>query len=135
MSSNPAPTKTCLVCGIDVSNKPRVKDSQSRYTCKDCLDRAAKAKQAQQQAKDPKAAAGSQGNDKAEQATADNAFLLDLGKPAIKEGHHACPNCGKPISDEAKICINCGMNQQTGQRLHVNVLKPKDDKKSKPPRR
>lgn len=131
MSSTPAPAKTCLICGLDVSDKPRAKDAQGRYTCKECLDRALKAKAAQQQAKAPPKAPAASSPKAADEPVANNAFLLDLGKPAIKAGQHACPNCAKPVMDDAKICVNCGMNQQTGQRLHIQVQRPDSKPKSK----
>lgn len=134
MSSTPAPVKTCLICGLDVSNKPRVKDSQGRYTCKECLDRAVKAKAAQQQARSPSpapAAPGSPAPAPADEPVTSNAFLLDLGKPSLKDGQHACPNCARPVMNDAKICVNCGMNQQTGQRLHIQVHKPETKTKPK----
>lgn len=37
-------TKTCIVCQTDCTNKPRIKDSQGRYCCKDCADRKRAAK-------------------------------------------------------------------------------------------
>jgi hypothetical protein len=33
MSAAATPTKTCMICGVDVSGKPRVKDAQGRYAC------------------------------------------------------------------------------------------------------
>ncbi len=38
-------TKTCIVCHSDCTNKPRIKDSQGRYCCKDCAERKKAAKQ------------------------------------------------------------------------------------------
>lgn len=37
-------TKTCIVCKQDCTAKPRIKDSQGRYCCKDCADRKLAAK-------------------------------------------------------------------------------------------
>lgn len=34
-----SPAKICTVCGIDCSSKPRTKDPQGRYTCRECYDR------------------------------------------------------------------------------------------------
>lgn len=131
MSASSTPAKVCLICGLDVADKPRVKDAQGRYTCKECLDRAQKAKQAQQQAKSPAARGPNAETGVASEGAVDNSFLLDLGKPALKEGQQPCPNCAKPMAQEAKICVNCGMNLQTGQRMHVQVMKAPADKKAK----
>ncbi len=33
------PAKTCIKCGQDCSGKPRTKDAQGRYTCRECYDK------------------------------------------------------------------------------------------------
>ena len=37
-SRQPAQGKICIRCGLDCSNRPRTKDLQGRYTCRDCYD-------------------------------------------------------------------------------------------------
>jgi hypothetical protein len=32
---------------------------------------------------------------------------------------NACPGCGKPLAAEAVLCVNCGFNRETGERLET----------------
>lgn len=41
------PAKTCIKCGQDCSGKPRTKDAQGRYTCRECFDKLTAARAAQ----------------------------------------------------------------------------------------
>ncbi len=41
------PAKTCIKCGQDCSGKPRTKDPQGRYTCRECYDKVTAARAAQ----------------------------------------------------------------------------------------
>lgn len=36
----------------------------------------------------------------------------------------ACPDCGNPITPNAVICINCGLNLKTGQHLQTKLESP-----------
>lgn len=121
-----AVAKMCVICGQDVGKKPRTKDSQGRYTCKECLDAAAKAKSAQERARAPVAEApAALKDDGAIPLAADNSFLLDLAAHKLKPGEQPCPSCGRGMSPDARLCVHCGFNTQTGQRMFVNVLQPK----------
>lgn len=125
---NAAPSpKICTVCGQDCSNKPRTKDAQGRYVCKECMQRAQSAQLAKQDAAKPKAAgaAGAAAGAAAAGDQGDNAFLLDIVEaPKVREGQKPCPACGKGINEGAVLCTSCGFNLKTGERALVNVLKP-----------
>lgn len=125
---NAAPSpKICTVCGQDCSNKPRTKDAQGRYVCKECMQRAQSAQLAKQDAAKPKAAgaAGATAGASAAGDQGDNAFLLDIIEaPKVREGQKPCPACGKGINEGAVLCTSCGFNLKTGERALVNVLKP-----------
>src|SRR5436190_11991087 len=120
--------KLCTVCGIDCSGKPRIKDQQGRYICKECFD---KAKQTRQTQTNPvPAAVGTAGTAEAP-TEGDNSFLLDLASTkgsAGLQGSKPCPECGRAMSTNAVICIGCGFNTGTGKRVPVRVIKAKKAK-------
>lgn len=113
--------KICTVCGIDVNGRPRVKDAQGRYVCKDCFDKAKAAKSASQPAAPaPKSAAPADG---------DNSFLLSMGGAAAATGGmKPCPECGRALNEKAVVCTGCGLNIETGKRLKIKVTKEKAPK-------
>lgn len=116
-------TKTCTVCGIDVTGKPRTKDAQGRYICKDCFD---KARATQSALKNPPPPPGAAQSGSASPAIEDNSFLLGMGaKNAIAEsGTKPCPECGRALTTDSVVCVGCGYNTATGKRMAVRVLKP-----------
>jgi hypothetical protein len=123
--AEPAVAKLCTVCGIDCSGKPRIKDQQGRYICKECFD---KAKQTRQTQKNPAPAAagdaGGAGSDAP--AEGDNSFLLGIGKASSGlQGTKPCPECGRAMGTDAVVCIGCGYNATTGKRHVVKVVKTK----------
>ncbi len=56
---------------------------------------------------------------------------LDLVEPEamdlslLAEGHAVggtqCPGCGAELAEGAALCVGCGFNRKTGQRMHVQV--------------
>ncbi|GJQ30723.1 MAG: hypothetical protein HBSAPP03_26070 [Phycisphaerae bacterium] len=125
-------TKVCSVCGIDVSNRPRVKDAAGRYMCQDCLQKA-KAARGAQTAPKPKPPATTTASPTGED---DNSFLLSLGgKDSVaSKGVQLCPECGRAMDHGAVVCVGCGYNTSTGKRLQVKVQKaekPKGEAKAK----
>jgi len=122
--------KSCSVCGMDVSNKPRVKDAQGRYLCKECFDKA-KAAVERRNATPPAPAAKAGGKDQVD--LADNSFLLDMGKKdsVSQSGTKPCPECARPLNPNATVCVGCGLNLETGKRLQVKVVKAKAEKGEK----
>jgi type IV secretory pathway VirB3-like protein len=130
MSADPTTaTKLCTVCGIDCAGKPRIKDQQGRYICKECFD---KAKQTRQTQKSPPPAAGAPTATVAVPADGDNSFLLAMGSKESTgtAGTKPCPECGRAMPTNAIICVGCGFNTSTGKRLSVKVLKAKKEKGS-----
>jgi hypothetical protein len=127
MSAEPTTSsKLCTVCGIDCAGKPRIKDQQGRYICKECFD---KAKQTRQTQKSPPAA-GAPAEAAAIPADGDNSFLLAMGSKESTgtAGTKACPECGRAMPQNAVICVGCGFNTSTGKRLSVKVIKAKKEK-------
>jgi hypothetical protein len=127
MTADPTTTtKLCTVCGIDCAGKPRIKDQQGRYICKECFD---KAKQTRQTQKNPPAPAPVAAAAKASAPTeGDNSFLLDIGSKESTgiAGTKPCPECGRAMPSNAVICIGCGYNASTGKRHTVKVIKTKE---------
>lgn len=119
--------KSCSVCGIDVSGKPRVKDAAGRYMCADCVQKA-KAARGAQTAPKPKPAATTTAAPTGEE---DNSFLLNLGGKAsmAAKGVVLCTECGRALEHGAVVCVGCGFNTATGKRLQIKVHKPEKDKK------
>lgn len=116
--------KICTICGLDCSNKPRTKDAQGRYVCKECMQRAQSAQLAKQDAANPKAPTGP-APVAAASDQGDNAFLLDIVEaPKVREGQKPCPSCGKGVNEGQILCTSCGFNMKTGERALINVLKP-----------
>ena len=37
--------------------------------------------------------------------------------PSTASEESLCPNCGKPMEDNAVICMECGFNRKTGGRI------------------
>jgi hypothetical protein len=129
--------KVCIVCGQDCSAKPRTKDPQGRYTCKECFDKLA-AKRAQtaappapRPAAPPKPAARPQAPPVAplvEQAPDDDVVMAGLLKdvPAMTE---TCPSCGAGMLAGAAVCTMCGYNKETGRTLATKALKAPKERK------
>ncbi len=53
-------------------------------------------------------------------------------KPPASE-EKSCPGCGKPIADGAVICINCGLNLKTGQKLQTVFEEPEPEPEPEEP--
>lgn len=119
--------KSCSVCGIDVSGKPRVKDAAGRYMCSDCVQKA-KAARGAQTAPKPKPPVTTTA---APTGDEDNSFLLNLGGKAsmAAKGVVLCTECGRALEHGAVVCVGCGFNTVTGKRLQIKVHKPEKDKK------
>jgi hypothetical protein len=108
-------SKICIVCGQDCSGKPRTKDLNGNYTCRDCLDSGRAAKKARP-APVAAAPAVSEPNvfDTGDDDAALMAALIDDG-PAGPGHAHACPNCGAALPAESVVCAGCGYNKITGR--------------------
>lgn len=61
----------------------------------------------------------------------DNSFVLDIAKAPLPKGKSPCAACGKAVDENAVLCVHCGYNKKTGDKLSVRVLKPQELKGSK----
>src|SRR3954468_23714950 len=128
MSVEPTTAKMCTVCGIDCAGKPRMKDQQGRYICKECFDKAKQTRNTQKNPPPPPGTASEAPGTVAIPTEGDNSFLLGLGSKESTgiQGTKACPECGRAMTNNAVICIGCGFNISTGKRLPVRVVKSKE---------
>jgi hypothetical protein len=129
--------KTCVVCGEDVSRKPRTKDSHGRYYCQPCYDNAIAEKHAKRaSAPLPKVRPGPAANiprvprapslPRLDDPVDDGPNIFDqlITAPPV-QGGRLCPGCNQPLPNDAVICMQCGYNLQTGQRLAVEQVTAK----------
>ncbi len=126
--------KICLVCGEDVSNKPRTKDAQGRYVCKACVEAkrasapasAASTKSAGESAPRPKTAAKPA---QVASSGGEDAILAALVDDATKDLGDPCPQCGVAMKKGAAICTRCGFNPEIGKTLRTRVMAAEREKK------
>lgn len=110
MSEQPA--KPCALCGKDCSGQPRLKDAQGRYLHRACAERMQKKQAARAEGSKPAKPA----------ASAEGANLMDaLLDEAAANAPEPCPGCGRPLSRDAVVCVNCGYNATTGKTLRSSV--------------
>jgi len=86
--------KTCVLCGGDVENSPRLKDTKGRYMHRVCYER----------------------------ALAERSGKPDAGAAATRAGSAiACPTCSAPLAATAMLCTACGFNLTSGTRVGTVV--------------
>lgn len=116
-----APSKVCIVCHQDCSARPRTKDPSGRYTCKDCLDRAASAKLATATAPLQPPEPTVKPSRPAPAATGQEFISLDDDPSRIMSAANAqpraCVNCAMILGPNSIICARCGYNTETGMVL------------------
>jgi hypothetical protein len=122
--------KTCAICGMDCSDRPRVKDPKGHYFCRPCYDRALEEKRKKQQA--PAAP------DKSKRKEPEDAGVLRLDDPLFDDADSSgsgeqtgaisgtCPNCGANFPLAAVICVNCGYNSMSGSTVESSI-EPSDE--------
>lgn len=123
------PTKVCVVCGVDVAAKPRVKDAQGRYVCKGKCEAklasaAATAAAKSSRKSSPVAIApAAPGADDIMGNLLSTSPVLN-GKP--------CAACGSAMKTGAVVCTNCGTNVETGKKLKTAIIREKEEKPTNP---
>ena len=125
-----------MVCGQDCADKPRVKDEQGNYACRECADAATKRSAAakvavvagvgQQQLATAGVGAGRAATAKVSSPEPEltNPGVWDDLTPVVPKGAKACGSCGHAMKDEAIVCLNCGHNELTGKALRTKREKP-----------
>jgi hypothetical protein len=112
-SETGASPKTCVVCAIDLSNRPRVKDRRGRYFCRPCYEKAlkkAKARKAQRAAAKPAGPAALESASAAPPAGVDDLMALGSGEAVAQQrpGQPRCPACGQAMPAGITSCRACG---------------------------
>jgi hypothetical protein len=136
--------KVCCTCGINVADKPRVKDEMGRYWCKPCVAKAELDAAQNNVANPDDTRAGADipasGGGMAGPRSSPNIFdgaddALDLATAAKYEAvaapaelprESSCPSCKQYMAKEARICIHCGYDRQRKMRLKTTVEKAVD---------
>lgn len=110
--------KMCRLCGLDVSQRPRVKDGQGHYYCQPCYDRAAQAaKEGVPVVARPKAPPPPpKGRPASSGALLDDLADLEQGAEVLDDGP-PCTECGAPMARGSVLCTACGFHRQMGRRL------------------
>lgn len=110
--------KLCVRCGVDCSDRARVKDRAGRYMCKQCADGGEALAESQRDNSEVDLSALAQ----LESAGAGRPVEIEEGGPK------KCRNCGKGMPVDAVLCTNCGCDQRTGKLLQTqgkDVVLPK----------
>jgi len=152
MATESGPTgKECVLCGRDCAGRPRLKDSVGRYYCRECCEKA-KAKKKAAASADPSAKRGKKVSDSPTKGAKTAARIksqpparskpkpvsggddgLDVladavsgteAAPVIRDNRQSCPACHEPMAVEAVVCMSCGFNRQSGQRVATRVDRP-----------
>lgn len=102
-----ATAKVCRKCGVDVSGVERFKDAAGRYVCGPCAA-VAKAPATKPAARPPEPETETFGLD-----------VPVVSAPATSP----CPECQRAMPADARICVGCGYNRDTG-RVAQSITDP-----------
>jgi hypothetical protein len=119
MSGQPSSTsgKVCIVCGVDVSRKPRVKDQQGRYMCEGLCERTARER--------ARAAAAKPASSVPAAPPVDDGYdmMADLLSESPAVNVSVCPGCGNAMPGGALVCMNCGYNARVGKAAKTTIVR------------
>ncbi len=116
--------KTCTICGIDCSDRPRVKDAKGRYACRECLEKQARSKRTAQGAPAAKPAPKRPANV--------DPVMIDILDDVPDPAKANCPSCGARMqSADAVLCTRCGFNRAEGKAVRTRVQRAENEKKTK----
>ena len=112
--------KFCRICGADCTHRPRKKDPQGHYYCKECYEEAA---QKTRDRREKVAAAASRRNGEGLGLLRDLAGST-VGAEVIEEVRK-CGGCNAKLKRGIALCTRCGYNNATGERV-ASVADPLD---------
>jgi hypothetical protein len=134
-----ASSKVCTVCGVNVADKPRVKDAAGRYMCKACAEKQTAAKPgtvvrmgsapAGGATGAPKAGAGGAPAGRASEGV--DSVMAALVASSAQATSRACPNCKGWVKDGQLLCTGCGFNLQEGRQARTRVEREKAPKEAR----
>lgn len=105
--------KTCVICGIDVSKRKRVKDKTGRYACMECATRE-----------------GIDVRHGGHSSNAGSGAATAAGVDYFSTMHQDfCPQCGTLLSKDSTVCSGCKFNtapesEQLPEGLRADPLGP-----------
>lgn len=122
MADAPANAKVCVICGEDCSGRARTRDPRGRYACNDCLlkKRLARGGEVVLPPLPTRKAAGgaTAGADGGPRPEDDDILALAEDRsPPSPPPSMPCPCCSRPLAPEAVVCVGCGFNRDTGERV------------------
>lgn len=116
-------SKSCSICGIDVSNAPRTKDATGKYICTQCLEKAKTTAAVLKNPPKPVPVAAKPRDDD------DNTFLLNLGtQTQALHGGKECPKCDRVLNQTDQVCIGCGYSFDAGRAVPTKVVRAASEK-------
>lgn len=105
-----ASAKVCQICKEDCSSRPRQKDAQGRYTCKECADKFPKAKSESTPAKTAKP------------KPAPVADALAVALAGVDQASMTpCPNCAVLLKPGSVLCTACGFDIEKSKPIRTRV--------------
>ncbi len=113
------PTKTCLRCGQDCSNKPRIRDQHGRYVCKACL-KPGEVEGVSFPGESPQPAPHQATLAVAAPAVEDDPILYELAPDDLVDQAPkpvGCPACGRSMPPGAILCTACGFDTRKGYQV------------------
>ena len=140
--------KTCIICGVDCSHKPRVKDASGQYACRECaaakgLLAVAAAPSPAQQVSPPRnepgpldfepllephpelqGAAPPRVDEFVLEKRPSNEGPIPIAEepePEIHTGPRPCPACLRPMPGGAVLCVLCGYDARKGYQIGTGV--------------
>ncbi len=118
--------KICIVCGADCADRPRLKDSQGRYACQDCVKAKQRSKKKAAAEPHPAKAVSRQ---EAQAPGGGAGFSMDnfLGDVHTADSN-PCPKCGLGRPADAVVCMQCGLDSASGRSISTRVSKEKAQK-------
>jgi hypothetical protein len=131
MPETTATAKICVHCDQDCSAKPRTKDGQGRYLCRECLDKLktkAAAPPAPAAPPRPKAPPAPRPAVVAAPPVAEEGSVLST---LLADSPAPCPGCAAPMGKDTIICAFCGFNKQTGEAARTRIARAPKEKKER----
>ena len=116
--------KICVICHEDCSGRPRKKDSRGRYFCTACYEKALRAQREKSPELHRQPAPAAEEHVPA-LGMIDPDMMIELAAeetepapiPAAPMGTYNCPGCDQPLPSGTKICVNCGINIDSGRSI------------------
>lgn len=113
--------KQCVDCGRDCSGRPRLRDQHGKYHCRECVDRLRLAHRPVGDAVGARVVGGP--------VEEDGPIPLVEERDEPRARDDLCGGCQRPISPEAAVCVHCGLNRQTGERISTALDVSKQTKR------